>query len=127
MFISFLVEFAEAEPLQVQRQNAMLGVGDAALLLELIGVSRGTIMTGQVQNRRRFAVEVVGLVKKSGRLESRNDLVAKLTDTIAVAGLDDPRFFKLGRRLDPFLGPTVVNHVVEEMMAQTSRGGGPLL
>ena len=54
MFVSFLIEFAKAKPLQVQRQNAMLGITDATLLLELVGVSGRTVMAGKIQNSREL-------------------------------------------------------------------------
>ena len=72
-------------------------------------------------------MEMVGFVKKGGRFKSRNNIITKFVDAIAVSGFDNARFLKLGRGDDPFLRPTVVNHVVEQMMAQASRGGGPFL
>src|SRR5579872_556777 len=78
MLVELVTQFPERKPLQIQRENAVPGERDAALLFIFDRLARSTHMTVHVQDCRNFAVKVERLVENRSRLEPRNDLVPQL-------------------------------------------------
>src|SRR5215467_14082525 len=113
MIVSILCEFPKAEPFQVERQDSMLGITDATLLLELVRVSARLIVSGEIQDGRNCPIEVLGFVKQRRRLKARHDLISQLPDPISVSSFNDACFLELWSGLDPVLGPAMKDHFVQ--------------
>ena len=127
MLVPLLSQLAKIEPLQVQGQNAVLRVVDAALLLVFDGLTHRAHMAVDVEDGRNFAAEVLGFVKQGHRVETGHNLVAQFSYPVARAGLDNAQVLELGPRLDPLLGPTMIGDVVEQMPAEPRGFRRPLL
>src|SRR5262245_30456288 len=84
-------------------------------------------MTIHIEYCWYFSLQLLGLVENGGRLEAGNDLVAKLSHAVALAGLHNTEILKPGGRLNPFAWPTMKHNVAQEVLTQFCRFGFPAL
>src|SRR5437016_7929296 len=123
MLVPLLAKLAEEKPFHVERQNSVLREIDASLLLVLYSLSRGTDMTVNVQDRREFSLPPFRLIKNRNGLKAGYDLIAKFAQPVALACFDHSDVFKLWRRVDPLIGPTL-KHRLETPPPGANAGGG---
>src|SRR5262249_28390428 len=126
MLILRLREFAEANPFQTQRQDALPSKIDAALLLVLYGFTRRASMPVQIQNRWNLAGEAGRLVNNCCGLESRHDLIAELAHPISIPRLDDSQVFSLRACVHPLFRPPMENNIVQQMLPEPFGFSRPL-
>src|ERR1700683_4588218 len=112
MIVALLAEFAEPEPLQIQRHDSVLGETDTPLLLELVGVPPWPVVPRHVQNRRHGSAQMLRFVQKTGRKKPWDTIKSYFSDAIAVSRLNHAPLFELGRRVDPLLRPTMEDDVI---------------
>ena len=127
MFVPLLAKFPEEEPFQVESQNSVLCKVDASLLLVLHSLPRRTDVAIDVQDRREFAHEFLRLVKDRDRLKAGYDFVAQLAQAVSLTRFDHPEVFELGRGVDPFFRPAVIDDILQQVPAQALGFFGPLL
>ncbi len=121
MLVSLLAKFPEEKPFQVEGQNSVLREIDASLLLVLNGLSQWADVAVNVQDRREFPLWLFWLVKNRNGLKAGDDFIAKLAQTVTLTCLDHAHVFKLGLGVDPFIGPAVKHHVMEQVLTETLR------
>ncbi len=124
------IEFAEADPFDVQGHDSALREIDAALLFVLGGFAERVVPV-DVQNRRKLrrhrwlATCPDGLVENRRRPKIRENFNLQLLEAIVLPRLDHVALPERERRLHPFRRPTVKRHVVEEMAPQILRCPDP--
>ena len=127
VLISLLPKFSEEKPFHVESQNSVLREIDASFLLVLHGLSRRADMPVHVEDRWHFPLQLFRLVQNRNRLKAGHNLIAKLPQPVSLACFDHSEVFKLGRSDDPFIGPAVKHHFLQQMLAEALRLLCPLL
>ena len=118
MLITILAKLSEEKPFQVERQNPVLCEVDASLLLVLNSLSRRADVTVHVEDRWHFPPQLFRLIKNRNGLKAGHNLIAKLSQPVTLACFDHSDVFKPRRSVDPFIGPSVKHHVLEQMLPQ---------
>ncbi len=94
MIVLWLGKISKLHPSQVQRNDTALGKIDAALLFIFHG-DAFRLMANHIENGRCAPVDLVRFIEQRGGYESGHNFIAEFTNTIAVAGLDDPHLLEL--------------------------------
>src|SRR5262249_52765443 len=115
--VFLLSEFAQTRPAKAQRQNSPFCEVDAALLL-VFGQIAKRLVPGQIQYCRDSVIELLGLIKDRRRSKTRHNFVAILTNAVTVTSFNDSRLLELWSRIDPFLRPTMVGNVLQDMFTE---------
>ena len=121
-----MIQVAVAEPLQVQRDDAVARKIDAALLLILDRFAFRTDVAVDVYRGRRAPARLFGQVQDRRGLESGYDLIPQLAHAVAGAGGDLAQIVESRGGIHPLARPAVVDHVVEQLTPETGRFGRPL-
>src|SRR6266478_2499296 len=103
MLVPLPEKFPEKKPFQVKGQNSALRKIDASLLLVFNSLPRRADVAVDVQDRRELALEFFRLIKDRDGLKARDDLIAKLAQTVSLTRFDHPEVFELGCGVDPFI------------------------
>ena len=116
-----LGEFAEGEPLEIERIDALERLIDTALLLVLDGLAGRADVAVNVENARRARSGRLGGFVEQGRAPQAGDnFVAQLADAVAFA-VERAGVFEARRGVHPFLGPAVEDDVVEDVAPEALR------
>src|SRR5689334_1438944 len=80
---AFGLQLSHSQPLEVERQCALLGLINAADL-NVVVRDAGSFVSVGIEDRGNFAAEVFRLVEQGGNPEAGNHLVTESFDAVAV-------------------------------------------